>query len=131
MAGVGDLVAANGLGEGDNEADKVFAGVGVVEVTDVIRGLDYFGWGLELVGMGDEWDLLGVGDRGENYGLLGVGVGGQIQGWGADGSVDWGRADFGPLGRGREVGGTATFAASSSAGAGAGAGGRGWGLGGF
>jgi hypothetical protein len=34
-------VAANGLGEGDDEAEKVFAGVGVVQVTDVIGGLDY------------------------------------------------------------------------------------------
>lgn len=63
-------MAANGLGEGDDEAEKVFAGVGVLEVTDVIGGLDSFGWGLELVGWGDEWDILGVRDRGENYGLL-------------------------------------------------------------
>jgi hypothetical protein len=35
-------VAANGLEEGDDEADKVFARVGVMQVTDVIGGLDYF-----------------------------------------------------------------------------------------
>lgn len=56
-------------------------------------------------------------------------IGRQIHGWGADGSVDWGRADFGPLGRECEAGGTAAFAAGSGAGAGAGAGGWGWGLG--
>lgn len=56
------FVAANGLREGDDETEKVFAGVGVVEV---IEGLDCFGWGLELVGRRDEWDLLSMTDKDE------------------------------------------------------------------
>lgn len=71
MAGIGDLVGADGFGEGDDKAEEVGGGGGVVEAAEVVGGVDAFGWwGMEVVRGGESGDFLGFGDRGENYGLL-------------------------------------------------------------
>lgn len=105
-------MAADGFGERDDEAEEVLAGIGVVEVADVVGGVDTFGWGLEMVGFGCDWDLLGLWDGCEDDGSLGVEVWGDC--WGADGAVGGWRGDFGE-GRGGwrrgEGGGAAALAA--------------------
>lgn len=50
MTWVGDFTAANGLGKGDDEAEEVLAGIGIVEMVDVIGGLDSLRWALEVKG---------------------------------------------------------------------------------
>lgn len=127
VARVGDLVTAHGLGEGDDETEKVFAGLRLVEVADVVGGLDSLGGRLEMIGRGDEWDLLRLRNRCEDYGLLGMVVCGQVDSGSADGPVARRRTDFGPCRGRREGGGTAAFAAGCSGGGG----GRRRGLGGF
>lgn len=88
-------MAADGLGEGDDEAQEVFSSEGVVEAADVVRGLDSLRWGLEMKRRRYDGDLLGLGDRGEDYGLLGM-VWGEVDGRGSDGAVVRWRRDFGP-----------------------------------
>lgn len=57
----------DGFGEGDDEAEEVLAGIGVDEVADVVRGLDFFGGGLELKRGSDCGDFLGLWNRGQDY----------------------------------------------------------------
>ncbi len=106
-------MAANGFGESDDEAKEVFTGIGVVEAAEIVGGLDDFGWDLEMVRRGDEWDLLGLWDRSEDYGLLGVIVWWDVDCGSADGAIGWWWGDFGPC---RwwcsESGGAAAFTAS-------------------
>lgn len=66
VAGIGDLVGADGFGEGDDKAEEVGGGGGVVEAAEVVGGVDAFcWWGLEVVRgerVGTFWDL-GIGAR--------------------------------------------------------------------
>lgn len=96
-AGIGDLLAADGIGEGDDKAEKVNCGRGVVEAAEVVGGVDALGGrGLEGERGGEGGDFLGFGDGGEDDGLLGCEVvWREVDGGGADGAVGGGRGDVG------------------------------------
>ena len=117
-------MGANGLGESDDKAEEDFAGIGVLEAVDIFGGLDFFGWGLEMVRRGDEWDLLGMWDRGEDYGLLGVAAWGEVDCRSANWAVVWRWGGVGPCGWWCVAG----WGAAIAAGWGGGGGGGGWGF---
>lgn len=73
MAWIGELVGANRLGEGDNEAEEVLASIRGVEAIDVDLRLDFLCRILKLVGRGKRGHLLGLRDRRTDDGFLSVG----------------------------------------------------------
>lgn len=125
MTRVGDFLGADGLGEGGDESDEVFAGEIVVEAAEIVGGLDDFGGGLEVVGRGDLGDREGLRDRGEDDGLLGVRVWREVDGGSSDWAVVWGRGDVGEGGWGCGHGGWGSAFAAGWGGNGGG-GGRWW-----
>lgn len=118
MALIGYFAAAEGFGEGDNEAKKVFAGEGVVEVANIIGGVNALGGDVEVVGWGQNGNLLSLWNRGEHDGAGGVGVWGDCGG--ADGAVGWGKGEGGGWLRGGEGGRASALAAGASGGRGGG-----------
>lgn len=85
MARIGEFTASDGFGQGDDEAEEVFATCGVVEFADIFWGCDFFGWGLEVERRSDGGDFLGLRNWRQDYGL-GV-VWRKVQGRGSNGSV--------------------------------------------
>lgn len=83
-------MAADGLGQGDDEAEEVLGSWGVVEFANVFRGCDFLRWGLEVERRGDGDDLLGLRDRSEDYGLR------VVHGGRTNGSGKRGRGNVGP-----------------------------------
>ena len=116
-----------GLRENDDETYEVLSGEGVVEIADVVGGMDLLGWGLEVKWLCFDGDLLGLGDRGKDYGLLRM-VWRDVNSRGPDWAIVCWR-DFGPRRRRIKGGGGAAFAAGL--GDRDGGGGGGWGLGGL
>lgn len=107
VTGIGDFPGADGYRECDDEAKEVLSGIGVMEVADVVGGVDFLGRDLEVVGRRDGEDLLRLRHRGKNYGL-GVGVGRDVYRRGSDGTVDRRRGDSG-VRWWRKSGGAAAF----------------------
>lgn len=63
-------MAANGFGESYDEAEEVFARIGVVEATNIIGGLNFLRWGLEIVRRGNDRDFLSLRDWSQYDGTL-------------------------------------------------------------
>lgn len=91
-------MAADGLAESNDEAEEVFAGVRVVEATDIVWGEDLLGWGLEEKRRREGEDLLRLRDRSEDDGLLGI-VGREVDGGRANWAIVGWRRDVGPYRR--------------------------------
>ena len=69
MAWIGDFMATNGFGQGNDEAEEVFESWGVMEFADIVGGCDFFGWGLEVERRSYGGDFLGLRYGSEDYGL--------------------------------------------------------------
>lgn len=63
-------MASNGFGESYDEAKEVFTRIGVVEATNIIGGLNFFRWGLEIVRRGNDRDSLSLWYRSQNDSAL-------------------------------------------------------------
>jgi hypothetical protein len=79
--------------ERDDEAKEVLRGIGVDELANVVRGVDFFGGGLEGVRKGNGEHLLGLRDWSEDYGL-GICVWWRIYSRRTDRAVGWRRGNF-------------------------------------
>lgn len=73
-------MAPNGLGESNNETQKVLTGIRFMEAFDIVGGMDFLRWGLELERWGNDWNPLGMRSRGQHDGLSGIVVGWEING---------------------------------------------------
>jgi hypothetical protein len=81
---VGELAAVDGGGERGDEAEEVSAVEGRVESSDVVRGGDLLGGGLEGVGRRGRRHRERLRDRGEDDG---GGVSGRVDCWAVSGAV--------------------------------------------
>ena len=57
-------------GQGCARAEEVLSRIGVVKPANIIKGLNFLGWGLEMVRRRDHWYFLSLWDGCENDGLL-------------------------------------------------------------